>query len=112
MPSPVPSVDDVPGLTYEQARAALVAVVQTLEAGAETLDESLALWERGEALADRCAELLDGARARLAAARGTAGTAGTAVDDAVPHPGEKTDAPVDEPRNTNAVPRPSEGTPA
>jgi exodeoxyribonuclease VII small subunit len=62
---------DAGALTYEQARAALVSVIQTLEAGAETLDESLDLWERGEALADRCQTLLDGARARLDAVRPT-----------------------------------------
>ncbi len=52
-------------LTYEQAREELVAVVQKLEAGGTTLEESLALWERGEALARTCQEWLDGARARL-----------------------------------------------
>ncbi|QGQ20089.1 exodeoxyribonuclease VII small subunit [Cellulomonas sp. JZ18] len=57
-------------LTYEQARDELVTVVDRLETGAATLEESLALWERGEALAARCQEWLDGARERLAAARG------------------------------------------
>lgn len=57
-------------LTYEQARDELVTVVDRLETGAATLEESLALWERGEALASRCQEWLDGARERLAAARG------------------------------------------
>lgn len=61
---------DVAQLTYEQARDELVAVVHRLEAGGATLEESLALWERGEALAARCQEWLDGARERLAAARG------------------------------------------
>lgn len=56
-------------LTYEQARDELVTVVDRLETGAATLEESLALWERGEALAARCQEWLDGARERLAAAR-------------------------------------------
>lgn len=57
-----PAVD---GLTYEEARAALVEVVQKLEGGGTTLEESLALWERGEALATRCQTWLDGARERL-----------------------------------------------
>ena len=57
-------------LSYEQARDELVAVVARLEAGGETLEGSLALWERGEALAARCLEWLDGARVRLDAARG------------------------------------------
>lgn len=52
-------------LSYEQAREELVGVVQRLEAGGTTLEESLALWERGEALARTCQEWLDGARARL-----------------------------------------------
>ena len=59
----------VAGLGYEQARDELVEVVRRLEAGGEPLEASLALWERGEALAARCQEWLDGARARLDAAR-------------------------------------------
>jgi exodeoxyribonuclease VII small subunit len=56
-------------LSYEEARAELGEVVQKLEAGGITLEESLALWERGEKLADLCQSWLDGARARLNAAR-------------------------------------------
>lgn len=56
-------------MTYEQARDELVQVVARLEAGGETLEGSLALWERGEALAARCQQWLDGARERLEAAR-------------------------------------------
>ncbi|MGE5829444.1 MAG: exodeoxyribonuclease VII small subunit [Micromonosporaceae bacterium] len=41
-------------LSYEQARTELAAVVERLEAGGGTLEESLALWERGEQLADIC----------------------------------------------------------
>jgi exodeoxyribonuclease VII small subunit len=59
-------------LSYEQAREQLVAVVSRLEAGGVSLEESLALWERGEALANRCEEWLEGARRRLDAARGDA----------------------------------------
>lgn len=51
--------------SYEEAREELVEVVRTLEAGGTTLEESLALWERGEALAKVCQEWLDGARKRL-----------------------------------------------
>lgn len=50
---------------YEAAREELVEVVRRLEAGGTTLEESLALWERGEELARRCQEWLDGARERL-----------------------------------------------
>lgn len=60
---------DVTGLSYEQARDELINVVSELERGAASLEESLALWERGEALAKRCEEWLVGARARLDAAR-------------------------------------------
>jgi len=59
----------VDALSYEQAREELVAVVSRLEAGGVSLEESLALWERGEALADRCESWLEGAKARLSAAR-------------------------------------------
>ncbi|MGH8879604.1 MAG: exodeoxyribonuclease VII small subunit [Stackebrandtia sp.] len=53
-------------LDYEAARAELVSVVERLEAGGTTLEESLALWERGEKLADLCQSKLDGAKERLA----------------------------------------------
>ncbi|WP_433531487.1 exodeoxyribonuclease VII small subunit [Micromonospora sp. CA-263727] len=56
-------------LSYEQARAELASVVERLEAGGTSLEESLALWERGEALAVICQGWLDGARARIDAAR-------------------------------------------
>ena len=46
-------------------------MVERLESGGGTLEESLALWERGEKLADICQRWLDGARARLDAARTT-----------------------------------------
>lgn len=55
-------------LSYEQARDELAEVVRRLEAGGLTLEQSLALWERGEQLAGICEEWLEGARARLAAA--------------------------------------------
>ena len=58
-------------LTYEEAREELIEVVRTLETGGTTLEESLALWERGEALAKVCQEWLDGARKRLDEAIGT-----------------------------------------
>jgi len=52
-------------LGYEQARDELVEVVRALEQGGLDLDASLALWERGEALAARCDEHLAGARTRV-----------------------------------------------
>ena len=51
--------------SYEAARDELIEVVQKLEAGGVTLEESIALWERGEQLAAICQRWLDGARARL-----------------------------------------------
>lgn len=60
---------DTSALSYEQARDELVQVVNRLEQGGATLEESLRLWERGEALAARCEEWLLGARKRLEAAR-------------------------------------------
>ncbi|MEW2326807.1 exodeoxyribonuclease VII small subunit [Micromonospora chersina] len=56
-------------LSYEQARAELASVVERLETGGTSLEESLALWERGEKLAEICQRWLDGARARISAAR-------------------------------------------
>ena len=61
---------DVASLSFEQARDELVRVVAELEQGAPTLEHSLALWERGEALASRCEEWLVGAKRRLDEARG------------------------------------------
>lgn len=66
--SPAPAA-----LSYEEARDELVQVVNRLEQGGATLEESLELWERGEQLAARCEEWLLGARRRLEAARQGAG---------------------------------------
>lgn len=63
--TPIPLAE----LSYEQARDELLRVVGELEQGAETLERSLQLWERGEQLARRCEEWLIDARARLDAAR-------------------------------------------
>jgi exodeoxyribonuclease VII small subunit len=72
------SSPDVASLSYEEARDELVRVVNELEQGSSTLEESLALWERGEALARRCEEWLLGAKARLDAARAAATQPATA----------------------------------
>lgn len=64
-----PNETPISELSYEQARDELISVVSELEQGSATLEQSLALWERGEALAQRCEEWLIGARARLDAAR-------------------------------------------
>lgn len=65
-------------LGYEQARDELVEVVRLLEAGGQDLDSSLALWERGEELAARCTEHLDGARRRIDAVLGDSDGEGSA----------------------------------
>jgi exodeoxyribonuclease VII small subunit len=56
-------------LSYEQAREELITIVQRLESGGVPLEESLALWERGEQLATICQAWLDGAKAKIEAAR-------------------------------------------
>ncbi|RKR74984.1 exodeoxyribonuclease VII small subunit [Frondihabitans australicus] len=67
--NPASDLVDVSSLSYEQARDELVSVVTELEQGSSTLERSLALWERGEALAARCEEWLLGAKERLEKAR-------------------------------------------
>ncbi|MGJ9373755.1 exodeoxyribonuclease VII small subunit [Nesterenkonia sp. CF4.4] len=57
--------EDIETMSYERAREELISVVTKLETGGAPLEESLALWQRGEALADRCERWLDGARTRL-----------------------------------------------
>jgi exodeoxyribonuclease VII small subunit len=58
-----------PELSYEQARDQLVEIVRQLESGSVPLSESMALWERGEQLAQICQRWLDGAKAKIDAAR-------------------------------------------
>lgn len=67
-----PNEIPVETLSFEAARDELVTVVAELEQGSPTLEHSLALWERGEALAARCEEWLLGAKRRLDAARAAA----------------------------------------
>ena len=61
---------DIAAYSFEAARDELLTIVSRLEEGNVTLDESLDLWERGEKLAARCQEILEGARERIAAVRG------------------------------------------
>lgn len=62
-------------LSYEEARDQLVELVRKLEAGSVPLSESMALWERGEELAAICQTWLDGAKAKIDAARAATGSA-------------------------------------
>ena len=66
--SPKQAPNENEQLSYEQAREELVEVVRRLEGGGTNLEESLALWERGEKLAQICQAWLDGAKKRLDAA--------------------------------------------
>lgn len=56
--------------TFEAARDELVEVVNRLEAGGTTLEEALALWERGERLVTTCEAILARAKERIEAVRG------------------------------------------
>jgi len=56
---------DIAGLSYEQSRDELVAIVAQLEGGQVGLEDSMRLWRRGEALAAHCSTWLDGAEAAL-----------------------------------------------
>ena len=57
--------DDLTGLTFEQAYAQLETIVEQLESGELTLEESVALYERGQQLAELCGSLLDAADLRV-----------------------------------------------
>ena len=66
--TPIPrtaELPDIPDLTYEQARDELISIVAQLEGGQIGLEESMGLWQRGEALATHCNTWLDGAEAKL-----------------------------------------------
>jgi exodeoxyribonuclease VII small subunit len=67
-------------LGYEQARTELREIVAKLESGGQSLEDSLALWQRGEQLAEICTRWLDRAGARLESA--------IAAQDADPEEGE------------------------
>ena len=72
-------------LSYEEARNELVQVVADLEAGTATLEQTIELWERGEALAARCEEWLVGAKERLNKAKAASGASdAVAVESAEP----------------------------
>jgi exodeoxyribonuclease VII small subunit len=64
-PTPQPPTPGADRPSYEEARQELVEVVRRLESGGTDLEQSLALWERGEQLAEICQGWLDGARKRL-----------------------------------------------
>ena len=55
--------------SYEEARDELAEIVESLEDGSATLEESLKLWERGEELSKICQEWLDGAKKKIEASK-------------------------------------------
>jgi exodeoxyribonuclease VII small subunit len=59
------SPPDIAGLTFEKALAELESIVQRLEQGKVDLEESIAIYERGEALKKHCQALLERADARI-----------------------------------------------
>ena len=56
---------EIAKLSYEEARDELQSVVSQLEQQNVSLDASMTLWERGEALAKHCESFLTGARKKL-----------------------------------------------
>lgn len=71
---------DIAKLSYEEARDELITVVNQLETGGVSLEQSLALWERGEALAAHCEQWLIGAKKRLDEARQQSLDSGVAAE--------------------------------
>ncbi|HVL73406.1 MAG TPA: exodeoxyribonuclease VII small subunit [Beijerinckiaceae bacterium] len=65
MQQPRPAADDVSGLTFEKALDELETIVRRLEQGNVPLEESLSIYERGEALKKHCEALLKRAEARI-----------------------------------------------
>ena len=76
-------------ISYEEARAELRRIVSALESGGQPLEESLAMWQRGEELAKICQDWLDGARTKL-------DTAIAASDAQAGAPTEDADEPLED----------------
>jgi exodeoxyribonuclease VII small subunit len=60
-----PAAKSVEAMTYEAAFADLQAIVAKLEAEPTSLDEAMAMFERGQALVKRCAKLLEEAELKV-----------------------------------------------
>ena len=73
VPDAAPDFPDIAELTYEQARDELISIVAQLEGGQIGLEDSMALWQRGEALAAHCSTWLDGAEEKLSGGTGPTG---------------------------------------
>jgi exodeoxyribonuclease VII small subunit len=92
-----PDQSSADALSYEVARAELAEVVRALEGGGQSLEESLALWQRGEQLADLCQRWLDRASAGLDAALAARDARGATDPEAADGPGDSPDQGADEP---------------
>lgn len=68
-------------LGFEEAREELAAIVAALEAGGLSLEESLALWQRGEEVAAVCTRWLEEARQKLNAITEARSSADEELDD-------------------------------
>ncbi len=64
-PKNSPEMPPVEEMSYEQALAELESIVASLEVNKQSLEESMAFFERGQALSRRCVELLDKAELRI-----------------------------------------------
>ncbi len=65
MNPPAHPSEDIEEMTYEQALNELEAIVQNLETEEHSLEQTLTMFERGQALARRCAHLLDSADLKI-----------------------------------------------
>lgn len=72
---------DIATLSYEAARDELIGIVSRLESGQLGLEESMTLWERGEALAAHCTAWLDGAQNRLTRENSEEPTSDAEIDE-------------------------------
>lgn len=91
--------EDIADLSYEQARDELVAIVSRIEGGNASLEESMELWERGEALAAHCQAKLDQAQDQL-----DRGAAGAGANDAGAHDAGDGDAADGSPADDRSAP--------
>lgn len=66
-----PDQDPIDGLSFEKAMSELESIVDKLERGEVSLEESIAIYERGEALKKRCDSLLQSAEMKIEAIRKT-----------------------------------------
>jgi exodeoxyribonuclease VII small subunit len=65
MPMTEPAAADIPTMPFERAMEELEAIVSRLERGDVALEDSIAIYERGEALKKHCEALLQRAEARI-----------------------------------------------